>query len=172
MSGLPTACSTVTTGSTLPPQFTIDAATGALLPTAISSPQGYYAIAATVSEYRRVAGQWQLTGCVARDLTYLTTNSFNQPPTFTNIAVNGGVAQSLGPVIAAKPSQAVSLVLTASDPDAGQQLRFTTYSAGPQPHHLERYAGAADLASAHYAAGRPPACPPVSTSPARPTGNP
>lgn len=120
------ACSQSLTGYQAQPHFTLNSSTGALVPAAAGSPQGYYVLAARVSEYRRVAGQWQLIGYVMRDLTYLAAASSNQAPTFTSLRVNGGATQSLAQPIVAQPGQTVRLVLTATDPDAGQQLRFAS----------------------------------------------
>jgi len=72
-----------------------------------------------------VAGTWQRIGSVTRDISYLAQNLINQPPSFTSVAL-GSAAQPLGQTIAVRPGQTVNLTLTAADPDAGQQLRFSS----------------------------------------------
>jgi hypothetical protein len=121
-------CGAAITGN-LSPHFQIDAATGAL--TALPTPvqQGRYAMAARVSEYRRINGSWQQIGYVTRDITYLAVGSLNQTPRFTALTLNGGsTPQPLGQVIRVQPGQTVTLGLTAADPDAGQTVRFESQS--------------------------------------------
>jgi len=127
------ACSVGLPGYQAQPHFTINSSTGALVPVAGNSPQGYYVMAARVSEYRRLGGQWQLIGYATRDLTYQTAVSTNQAPAFTSLSVNGGAGQSLSQPIAARPGQTVRVVLTAADPDAGQQLRFASEAPNVVP---------------------------------------
>ncbi|RYY20677.1 MAG: hypothetical protein EOO36_02750 [Cytophagaceae bacterium] len=124
----PYACGTPIPG-TLSPHFRLDAATGAL--TAVPGPvqQGIYSMAARVSEYRRVSGNWQLIGYVTRDVSYFVVGSLNQNPHFTALTLNGGTTpQPPGQLIRVQPGQTVTLGLTAADPDAGQVLRFASQS--------------------------------------------
>jgi hypothetical protein len=119
---------------TLSPHFLLDATTGAL--TAIPAPvqQGRFAMAARVSEYRRLNGSWQLIGYVTRDITYLVIGSTNQTPRFTALRLNGAAAtQPLGQTIRVQPGQAAALALEAADPDAGQALRFESQAPGIIP---------------------------------------
>ena len=126
-------CSQALPSFQLAPYFTLNNSTGALLPATPSGQQGYYVTAVRVSEYRRLAGQWQLIGYVTRDLTYITASSANQAPAFTSLSVNGGAAQSPDQLIMARPGQTLRLVLTAADPDAGQQLRFASEAPNVVP---------------------------------------
>jgi len=120
----PYGCGTAIAG-TLSPHFQLNAATGALTALPLPVQQGRYAMAARVSEYRRLNGSWQLIGYVTRDITYLAVGSLNQTPRFTALRLNGATtAQPLGQTIRVQPGQAVSLALDAADPDAGQTLRF------------------------------------------------
>jgi hypothetical protein len=122
--------------STFVPHYTISTATGALTATAAASTssQGYYVIAAKVSEYRKVgANRWVLIGYVIRDTMYLLFPNTNQPPTFTTMQVNGGAAQPLSTNVAIQAGQTVSVLLQATDPDATQQLRFASAAAGVVP---------------------------------------
>ncbi len=121
--------------STFVPHYTINTATGALTATtaASTSSQGYYVIAAKVSEYRKVANQWVLIGYVIRDTVYLLFPTYNQTPTFTTMQVNGGAAQPLSTNVAVQSGQTVTVLLQATDPDASQQLRFASAAAGVVP---------------------------------------
>lgn len=115
------------------PHFTLDPRTGDLTRVPGANQQGYFVMAARVSEYRRLAGQWQLLGYVTRDILYLAYASSNQAPYFSALAVNGGASQSPDLPIAVRPGQTVQLTLTATDPDAGQQLRFVSDAPGIVP---------------------------------------
>jgi hypothetical protein len=120
--------------STFVPHYTINTATGVLTPNVASTTaQGYYVIAAKVSEYRKVANQWVLIGYVIRDTVYLLFPTINQTPTFTTMQVNGGATQPLSTSISVQPGQTVNVLLQATDPDAGQQLRFASAAAGVVP---------------------------------------
>jgi hypothetical protein len=60
---------------TLSPHFQLNAATGALTALPLPVQQGRFAMAARVSEYRRINGSWQQIGYVTRDITYLVVGS-------------------------------------------------------------------------------------------------
>lgn len=125
-------CGSPVSGS-LSPHFTINGQTGELTRTASNTQQGRFAMAARVYEYRRLGGgQWQLLGFVTRDIIYLAYFGTNQPPTFTNLTVNSA-AQALDQPITAQAGQTLQLVLTATDPDAGQLLRFASGAPGVVP---------------------------------------
>lgn len=129
-----TACGMPTVGD-IAPHFQINAATGELL-TVATGPiqQGRYAIAGRVSEYRRLGGSWQQVGSITRDMTYFMTAGANQMPTFTRVAPAGSPAsQLLGQTIRVAPGQSVALLLTATDPDAGQTLTLSSNVAGLVP---------------------------------------
>lgn len=116
------------------PHFQLNAASGALIPQANSAQQGYYLIAARVNEYRRVNGSWQQIGWITRDIAYVAVNATNQAPTFTSLTLNGSATpQPLSQVIRVQPGQTVSLTLAATDPDAGQVLRFESQAPGVVP---------------------------------------
>jgi hypothetical protein len=116
------------------PHFQINAASGALLPQAKSAVQGYYAMAVRVNEYRRVNGSWQQIGWITRDIDYVAVNATNQAPTFTNLTLSGNpTPQPLSQVIRVQPGQTVSLSLAATDPDAGQALRFESQAPNVVP---------------------------------------
>lgn len=118
-------CGTAIAGA-VSPHFQLDPATGALVAPAGAVLQGHYALAVRVNEYRQLAGNWQLIGAVTRDIVYLAQNIPNQPPSFTSLAMGTGAAQPTNQTITVRPGQTVSLTLTATDPDAGQQLRFSS----------------------------------------------
>lgn len=122
--------------STLSPHFALNNATGALtiLPTA-PTQQGTYVMAARVSEYRRLNGSWQLLGYVVRDVAYMVSLPYpNQTPQFTSLRLNGSATpQPLSQPIRAQPGQVVTLALEATDPDAGQTLRFESQAPGIVP---------------------------------------
>lgn len=107
----------------LSPHFQLNAATGALTTIPLPVQQGRFAMAARVSEYRRLGGSWQLIGYVTRDITYLAVGSLNTNPRFTALRLNGATTtQPLSQTIRVQPGQAVALALEATDPDAGQTL--------------------------------------------------
>jgi hypothetical protein len=119
---------------TLSPHFQLNTATGALTAIPTAMQQGRFAMAARVSEYRRLNGSWQQIGYVTRDITYLAVGSTNQTPRFTALRLNGATAtQPLGQTIRVQPGQAVALALEAADPDAGQALRFESQAPGIIP---------------------------------------
>jgi hypothetical protein len=118
-------CGTPIVGA-LSPHFQLNPATGALTASAGGVQQGFYAMAVRVAEYRRLAGAWQLIGMVTRDIAYLAQNLTNQPPSFTSLTVGTSAPQSPNQTIAVRPGQTVDLTLTATDPDVGQHLRFSS----------------------------------------------
>lgn len=116
------------------PHFQLNAASGALIPQANSAQQGYYLIAARVNEYRQVNGSWQQIGWITRDIAYAAVSATNQAPTFTSLTLSGSsTPQPLGQVIRVQPGQMVSLSLAATDPDAGQALRFESRAPSVVP---------------------------------------
>ena len=118
-------CGTAIAG-TLSPHFQLNPATGAVLAPAGGVRAGFYVMAVRVDEYRQLAGTWQRIGSVTRDIGYLAQNLTNQPPSFTSVAVGTSAPRPLGQTITARPGQKLNLTLTAADPDAGQQLRFSS----------------------------------------------
>jgi hypothetical protein len=128
--------------STPAPHFQINAASGALIPQANSASQGYYSMAVRVNEYRRVNGNWQQIGWVTRDITYVAVNATNQAPAFTSLTLGSSpTPQPLGQVIRVQPGQNVSLTLAATDPDAGQTLRFESQAPSVVPGFALRTTG-------------------------------
>jgi hypothetical protein len=125
-------CGTAIAGA-VSPHFQLNPATGAVIVPAGGVQQGNYLTAVRVSEYRQLAGTWQLIGAVTRDISYLAQNIANQPPSFTSLVVGAGAAQSPNQTIAVRPGQTVDLTLTAADPDAGQQLRFSSEATSIVP---------------------------------------
>lgn len=125
-------CGTPIAGS-FSPHFQINTTTGALTAPTGAVQQGNYAMAARVSEYRRLGGTWQLIGNVMRDVTYLAYSGTNLPPGFTGLALGSGAAQALDQSIMVRPGQTTSLLFTAADPDAGQALRFSSEATGIIP---------------------------------------
>jgi len=121
--------------STFVPHFTVNASTGLLTPTVagVSVIGGSYNIVVKVSEYRRINGSWQLIGYVMRDTLYFPFPTNNQNPTFTTAQVNGGAAQPVGQLIAVQPGQTATVVLSATDPDVGQAVRFVSPAASVVP---------------------------------------
>jgi hypothetical protein len=114
--------------------FQLDRATGALTASTGTVQQGRYAIAARIDEYRRLSGRWQQIGSVTRDITYIATQGTNDSPTFTGLTVNGSlVSQPVSQQILVQPGQSVRLLLSATDPNAGQTLRFASQAAAIIP---------------------------------------
>ena len=131
-----TGCPQPIASGSFPPSFTLNATTGALLPVAAPTPtpsQGYATLIVRVSEYRKLNGQWQLIGFVMRDTLYLLYTTTNQAPTFTSLSLNSGPAQSPSLPIAAYPGQTLHLILSATDPDPGQLLRFASEAPNVVP---------------------------------------
>jgi hypothetical protein len=119
-------CGQPVTGS-LVTQFHLNFASGAFEPMVSTGNQGYYSTVVRINEYRKTAtNRWALIGSVMRDQTYVVIPTTNQPPTFTTMQVNGGAAQALGATIAVQPGQTVSVLLQATDPNAGQTLYFAS----------------------------------------------
>ncbi|GAB3636889.1 hypothetical protein GCM10027422_24790 [Hymenobacter arcticus] len=109
------------------PYFQLDKATGALTTQATTVQAGRYAMAARVSEYRRVSGVWQLIGGITRDISYVAYITTNGSPHFMGLTVGGNAtSQPVEQLIRARPGQAISLLLSATDPDAGQALSFSS----------------------------------------------
>jgi hypothetical protein len=125
-------CGTAIAGA-VSPHFHLNPATGAVMVPAGGVQQGNYLTAVRVSEYRQLAGTWQLIGAVTRDISYLAQNIANQPPSFTSLAVGTGSAQSPSQTISVRAGQTVDLTLTATDPDADQHLRFSSEATGIVP---------------------------------------
>lgn len=126
-------CGTPTVGA-IAPHFQVSPATGTL--TSISGPiqQGRYVLAARVDEYRQLNGRWEKIGSITRDVTYFVRAGSNQVPAFSRVAPTGSpTSQLLGQTIRVNPGQQLSLVLTATDPDAGQQLTLSSNIAGLVP---------------------------------------
>lgn len=114
-------------------QFQLNAATGALTAPAGTVQQGLYAMAARVNEYRRLNGSWQPIGYVTRDITYVAYAATNIPPRFTGFTLGAGTPQPPSQVIPVRAGQAVSLTLSATDPNAGQALRFSSDATAVVP---------------------------------------
>jgi hypothetical protein len=109
------------------PYFQLNKATGALTAAAAAVQLGRYAMAARVSEYRRVGGAWRLIGGVTRDVSYVAYGSTNGSPHFTGLALNSSATpQPVEQLIQVKPGQTISMLLSATDPDAGQALSFSS----------------------------------------------
>lgn len=135
-------CGTTVLNYSPPPNIQLNPALGALTVPAGVVRAGRYVLATRVTEYRRLAGTWQPIGWIMRDMTYLATNTANQPPHFTSLAVGSSPSQALDKVVVVRPGQAVSLTLTATDPDAGQALRFSSESPTIIPGLLVQTVGA------------------------------
>jgi hypothetical protein len=118
----------------LAPYFQLNKATGGLSTQAATVRAGRYTMAARVSEYRRVSGSWQLIGGVTRDVSYIAYASTNNSPHFTGLVLGNAVAsQPVEQLIPVRPGQAISLLLSATDPDAGQTLTFSSQATGVVP---------------------------------------
>jgi len=117
----------------VPGQFVLDAATGALTAPAGSVRQGLYAMAARVTEFRRLNGTWQAIGYITRDVTYIAYSGTNSPPQFTGFTLANGATQAPNQVIPVQAGQTVSLTLSAADADAGQALRFSSDATSVVP---------------------------------------
>ena len=119
-------CGTPIAG-TLSPHFQLNQATGALVALAGPVEVGRYAMTARVSEYRQLNGRWQPIGYITRDITYLALDAVNNNPHFTDLTLNAApTTQPVAQLIRVQPGQTVNLQLRASDPDAGQTLRFAS----------------------------------------------
>ncbi|WP_167855460.1 T9SS type A sorting domain-containing protein [Hymenobacter fodinae] len=109
------------------PHFTVDAATGALLPTSARIELGEYLLPIRVDEYRKLNNVWTKIGSVTRDQIYWLNRSTNSTPTITGLTVNSSTTtQPLEQIIKVNPGRTVALTLTASDTDTGQKLRFVS----------------------------------------------
>ncbi len=88
-----------------------------------------------IDEYRRLNGTWTLIGQVTRDVPYSVLNpSINRHPTISSLQVAGAAAaQPVDQAVVVRPGQAVSLTLTATDPDAGQTLQLSSDVAAVIP---------------------------------------
>ena len=118
----------------LAPYFKLDKATGSLTTQETTVRAGRYTMAARVSEYRRVGGTWQLIGGVTRDVSYNAFASDNKSPRFTGLTLGGATtAQPVEQLIQVKPGQAISLLLSAADPDAGQAITFSSQAPDVVP---------------------------------------
>ncbi len=116
------------------PNFQISVNTGALIAQATPAQQGYFVMAARVDEYRLVNGSWQQIGWVTRDITYLVLNGTNKSPTFTSLTRDASPTPlPVSQLIRVQPGQTVALTLNATDPDAGQTLRFESQAPGVIP---------------------------------------
>ena len=116
------------------PYFQLNKATGVLTSQATTVRAGRYAMAARVSEYRRVGGAWQLIGGVTRDVAYVAYASTNGNPHFTGLTLNSTVTpQPVEQLIQVKPGQTISMLLSATDPDAGQALSFSSQAPDVVP---------------------------------------
>ena len=120
--------------STFTPHYVLNTSTGQLTPATSGGTQGLYNLTYRISEYRKSTNnRWVLFGYVTRESMYSLYAYINQPPAFTTMQVNGGPAQSLTVPIAALPGQTVQVTLQATDPDAGQVLRFASDAPGLVP---------------------------------------
>lgn len=121
--------------STPSPHFQLNTATGALTaPATATTDVAFYIMAARVDEYRRLNGSWQQIGSVMRDVSYLYLNVTNRAPGFTGLTVGGALfAQPVDELIRVRAGQTVVLALDAADPDAGQNLSFSSDAVGAIP---------------------------------------
>lgn len=121
---------------TLTPYFLLDAANGQLLFTPMVYSAGSpsqngnnkYAVVVKVDEYRRVNGAYQPIGSVRRELFVNVYDcGANQMPRFaSSMQVYGMTGPvSLNTPIPVRSGAATSLVLTASDANAGQRMQLT-----------------------------------------------
>lgn len=115
-------------------QYSLNAANGELLTTPVAQV-GTYAVAIRIDEYRRLNGTWTLIGQVTRDIPYGVRNpSTNRNPTINSLQVAGAAApHPIDQPVVVRPGQAVSLTLTATDPDAGQTLQLSSDVAAVVP---------------------------------------
>ncbi|MBJ6111514.1 hypothetical protein JAO73_21010 [Hymenobacter sp. BT523] len=127
-------CGTAT-GGVAAPHFQLNATTGELLTVPGAAGQlGIYALAARVNEYRRVNGNWRKVGSVTRELDYYASSGANQTPVFSRVALaSNPMGQLLGQDIRVAAGQTATLVLTATDADAGQSVTLGSEVAGLVP---------------------------------------
>jgi hypothetical protein len=118
----------------LAPYFQLNKATGGLTTRETTVRAGRYSMAARINEYRRVGGTWQLIGGVTRDVSYIAYASANKSPRFTGLSLGSSTTpQPVEQLIQVKPGQTLSMLLSATDPDAGQTLSFSSQAPDVVP---------------------------------------
>ncbi|AHJ98909.1 hypothetical protein [Hymenobacter swuensis] len=112
-----------------PPHFRLDAVTGVLETVPFTLVQGDYVIAIQANEFRRLNGRWTKIGSVQRDMLYTVraASATNTNPRFS-VLQRGSATLDFMQAIPVNPGQTVDLTLTAADPDAGQQLAFSSFT--------------------------------------------
>ncbi|UOQ53022.1 putative Ig domain-containing protein [Hymenobacter cellulosivorans] len=117
------------------PFFQLNAATGELEAFPVISKVGPYVVAVRVNEFRKLNGSWVKIGSVTRDVIYsVFVGSGNRNPRVSGLRVgNGQSAQALDQPIRVAAGQTVSVTLNATDPDAGQTVRFSSDAASVVP---------------------------------------
>ncbi|MBB4600202.1 hypothetical protein HNQ93_000318 [Hymenobacter luteus] len=110
-----------------PPHFRLDAVTGVLETVPFTLVQGHYVTTIQANEFRRLNGGWTKIGSVQHDFMYLvrSVSTANSNPRFSALQ-RGNATLDFARPIPVNPGQTVELTLTATDPDAGQQLTFSS----------------------------------------------
>ncbi|MBF9219723.1 T9SS type A sorting domain-containing protein [Hymenobacter ruricola] len=119
------------------PRFTFDARTGSIslqpgrfLNTPSSSGDDKYVAAIKISEYRRINGSYVLIGTTRRELYFMVYDCGTNllPVVSPLLAVQSGTrttTQALGQAIPVTAGEPVSVLVNATDRNAGQALTFT-----------------------------------------------
>jgi hypothetical protein len=120
-------CPRPTAGFVQPPHFKLDAITGVLETVPFALVQGSYVMVIQANEFRRLNGSWTKIGSIQYDVLYNVRTDFssNRNPRFTTLQRGTSTLDFTRPV-PVNPGQTVDLTLTATDPDAGQQLQFSS----------------------------------------------
>ncbi|MDU0371872.1 T9SS type A sorting domain-containing protein [Hymenobacter endophyticus] len=120
-------CPRPSAGFVQPPHFRLNAITGLLETVPFTLMQGNYVMLIQANEFRRLNGTWTKIGSIQYDVIYTVRTDFssNRNPRFTALQRGTSTLDFTRP-IPINPGQTVDLTLTGTDPDAGQQLRFSS----------------------------------------------
>ncbi|MCA8831480.1 hypothetical protein [Hymenobacter pini] len=121
------SCSQPAIGFVQPPHFRLDAITGVLETVPFTLVQGSFIVTIQANEFRRLNGTWTKIGSVQYDALYIARTDFsaNRNPRFTTLQ-RGNTTLDFTRPIPVNPGQTIDLTLTATDPDVGQPLRFSS----------------------------------------------
>lgn len=114
-------------GFVQPSQLRLDARTGVLETVPFTLVQGDYVAAVQANEFRQINGVWTKIGSIKLDqlFTVRAASASNTNPSFIALQ-RGATTLSFTRPIPVNPGQTIDLTLTATDPDAGQKLRFSS----------------------------------------------
>ncbi|RSK51384.1 T9SS type A sorting domain-containing protein [Hymenobacter rigui] len=121
------SCPQPAAGFYQPSHFRLDAITGVLETVPFTLVQGYYIVVIQANEFRRLNGIWTKIGSIQYDMLYTARAALatNSNPHFTTLQ-RGNTTLDFTRPIPVNPGQTIDLTLTATDPDVGQPLRFSS----------------------------------------------